>query len=82
MIRLMRAGVALLVIVPSLAGAEDRSRQNVQTRPAHPARVHKIDALSWKMKVQERKAAKAGRRVTDCEGYAYMTQNVIGGSCH
>ncbi|NJO24368.1 MAG: hypothetical protein HC868_17415 [Sphingomonadales bacterium] len=68
-----------IVVVGSKA--KKSSGQYVLTRPAHPARAHKIDALSWKMKVHKQKAAKAGRRLTDCEGYAYMTQNVFGGSC-
>ena len=81
MIRLVSACIIVLVIVPSIAAAEDRSGQYVLTRTTRPAKVGKTDAASWKAKTRKQKAAKAGRRTMDCEGYAYMTQNVLGGSC-
>lgn len=81
MIRLVSACITVLVIVPCLAGAEDRSGQYVLTRSAHAAKVSKTDAASWKRKTHKQRAAKAGRRTMDCEGYAYMTQNILGGSC-
>jgi hypothetical protein len=79
---MMGVMLAALVVAPAATvAAEDRSGQYVLTRTTHPAKVGKTDAASWKAKAHKQKAAKAGRRIVDCEGYAYMTQNVLGGSC-